>query len=74
MKKCAMPLLEPLVDHRPKEKWFKEVDVLGGGAQGGIVTIGSLKTTFEEEWNKMTEEFILKACKSFLRSVDTIIE
>ncbi len=27
--------------------------------------IGSLKTTIEEEWNKMSEEFILKACKSF---------
>ena len=28
----------------------------------------------EEEWNKMSEEFILKACKSFWRRVDTIIE
>ena len=36
--------------------------------------IGSLKTTFEEEWNKMFEEFILKACISFWRHVDTIIE
>ncbi len=27
--------------------------------------IGSLKTAIEEEWNKMSEEFILKACKSF---------
>ena len=36
--------------------------------------IGSLKTAFEEEWNKMSEEFILKACKSFRRRVDTIIE
>ena len=24
--------------------------------------IGSLKTAIEEEWNKMSEEFILKAC------------
>ena len=36
--------------------------------------IGSLKTAIEEEWNKISEEFILKAYKSFPRSVDTIIE
>ena len=36
--------------------------------------IGSLKTVIEEEWNKMSDEFILKACKSFQRRVDTIIE
>ena len=36
--------------------------------------ISSLKTAFEKEWNKMFEEFILKACKSFRRRVDTIIE
>ena len=27
--------------------------------------IGSLKTAIEEEWNKMSEDFILKACKRF---------
>ena len=27
----------------------------------------------EKECNKMSEEFILKACKSFWRQVDTII-
>ena len=31
MKKCAIPLSEPLVYHRPEVKWFKEVDVFGGG-------------------------------------------
>ena len=36
--------------------------------------IGSLKTAIEEEWNKMSEEFILKATKPFRRRVDTIIE
>ena len=36
--------------------------------------IGSLKTAIEEEWNKMSEEFLLKACKSFRRRVDTISE
>ena len=36
--------------------------------------IGPLKTAIEEEWNKMSDEFILKACKSFRRSVNTIIE
>ena len=36
--------------------------------------ISSLKISFKEEWNKMSEEFILKACKSFWRCVDTIIE
>ena len=35
--------------------------------------IGSFKT-LEEEWNKISEEFILKASKSFQRYVDTIIE
>ena len=32
------------------------------------------KTAIEEEWNKMSEEFTLKACKSFQRRVNTIIE
>ena len=36
--------------------------------------IGSLKNAIEEEWNKMSEEFILKTCKSFQRRVDKIIE
>ena len=36
--------------------------------------IGLLKTAIEEEWNKMSEEFILNACKLFRRHVDTIIE
>ena len=36
--------------------------------------IGSLTTAFEEVWNKMPEEFILKACKLFQRHVDTTIE
>ena len=36
--------------------------------------IGSLKAAIEEEWNKMFEEFILKAGKSFRRRVDTIIK
>ena len=33
-----------------------------------------LKTAIEEEWNEMSEEYILKACKSFPRCIDTIIE
>ena len=33
-----------------------------------------LKNAIEEEWNKMPEEFILKAYKSFRKRVDTIIE
>ena len=36
--------------------------------------IGLLKTISEEEWNKMSEEFILNTCKSFRRYVDTITE
>ena len=39
-----------------------------------LPNIGSLKTAIEKEWNKMSEVFILKACKSFRRCVDTIIE
>ena len=37
-------------------------------------SIDSLKTAIEEERNKMSEAFIFKACKSFRRCVDTIIE
>ena len=36
--------------------------------------IGSLKSAIKEEWNKMSAEFILRACKLFRRRVDTIIE
>ena len=36
--------------------------------------IGLLKTVIVEQWNKMSEEFILKASKSFRRHVDTITE
>ena len=36
--------------------------------------IGSFQTAIEEEWNKMSEESILKAYKSFRWRVDTIIE
>ena len=36
--------------------------------------IGSLKIAIEEEWIKMSEEFILKACKLFQRRIDTITE
>ena len=36
--------------------------------------IGLLKTAMEEERNKTSEEFILKARKLFQRHVDTIIE
>ena len=38
------------------------------------LNIDSLKNTIVEEWNNMSEEFILKACKSFQRCIDTIIE
>ena len=38
------------------------------------LNIGSLMTAIEEEWNKMSEEFLLKALKLFRRRVDTIIE
>ena len=36
--------------------------------------IGLLKTAIEKEWNKISEEFILKACKSFQRHVESIIK
>ena len=41
---------------------------------GHPVYIGSLKTAIDKEWNKMSEESILKACKLFRTCVDTIIE
>ena len=36
--------------------------------------IGLLKTAIEEEWNKTSQVFILKACKWFRKHVHTIIE
>ena len=36
--------------------------------------IDSLTAAIEDEWNQMSEEFILMACKSFRRRVDTIIK
>ena len=39
-----------------------------------IQIFGSLKIAIEEEWNKISEEFILKACISFRSGLDTIIE
>ena len=36
--------------------------------------IGLLKIAIEEEWNKMSEEFNLKACKSFWSHVNTKIQ
>ena len=36
--------------------------------------IGSLKTAIEKKWNQISGEFILKACKSFRKRVDIIIE
>ena len=36
--------------------------------------IGSLKTAIVKEWNKMSEEFLLKACKSFRRRANIIIK
>ena len=35
--------------------------------------IGSLKTTIEEEWNKMYEEFMLKASRLFPKCAVTRI-
>ena len=36
--------------------------------------VGSFKTAIEADWNIMSDEFILKACKLFRRCVDPIIE
>ena len=36
--------------------------------------MGLLKAAIEEEWNKMTKEFFLKAWKLFRRCVEKIIE
>ena len=36
--------------------------------------IGSLKTAIGDEWDKISEDFILLAGKLFWRRVDTIIE
>ena len=36
--------------------------------------IGPFKNSIEKEWNKMSGEFILKACKSFPRFTNKKIE
>ena len=36
--------------------------------------IGSLMTATEKEWNKLSEELILKTCKSLQLCADRIIE
>ena len=36
--------------------------------------ITSLKTAIEKKWKKISEEFILKSCKSFRRRIDRIIK
>ena len=35
--------------------------------------IDLVKIAIKEEWNKMSEEFILKTCKLFQKHVDSII-
>ena len=47
-------------------------DILGN--RTNATKIGSFQTIIEEEWNKISEEIILKACKLFQRHIDTIIE
>ena len=37
-----------------------------------LPNISLLKFAIEEKWNKMSEEFILRACKSFRNHIDTI--
>ena len=53
--------------------------ILGGVLENKTNTtflpnIGSPKTTIEEDWNKMSDEYIFKARKSLWRHVGTIIE
>ena len=38
------------------------------------LNIGTLKTAIEKGWNKISDEFILKACKSFRSRVDMMIK
>ena len=39
-----------------------------------LTNIGSLKTAIVEEWNKISEESILRSCKSFQKRANTIIK
>ena len=48
--------------------WKKKTDATSHS------NIGSLNIAIERKWNKMSEQFILKACKSFRMRVDTLIE
>ena len=38
------------------------------------ISYPNISSPIQEEWNKMSDEFILKVCKLFRRCVDTIIE
>ena len=59
-------------DHNPLD--YSIWDILENNTNGTSHSNNcSFKTAIEEEWNKMSEEFILKARKSFRTSVDTII-
>ena len=50
------------------------LDVLGNKTNTtSHQNVGSLDTAIEEEWNNMSEKYILKVCKSFRNCVDTII-
>ena len=56
---------------RPYLPWLRYKGILENKTN---LHIDSLKTAIEDEWNKTSEEFILKAIKSFRMRVGSIIE
>ena len=63
--------LSPDLDHFDYAKWCVLENKTNATSH---VNIDSMKAAIEEECYEMSEEFILKAHKSFRRRIDTIIE
>ena len=63
--------LSPDVNPLDYVKWGVLENKINGTSHPNI---SSLKTDIEEEWNWISEEFILKIFKSFRKRADTIIE
>ena len=71
---CNWSFFIASIKPRPKPLYYAIWDILENKTnETSHPNFGSLKTVFEKEWNKMPEEFILKAHKSFQSRVDTIV-
>ena len=68
VKKCAIPLSEPLDDHQPRLKWFKEIDVTeveGVWSQGNVWSRRFYFSGWPQNENKRKwkDRYILELCQ-----------